>query len=197
MRDDGKTTELVRCGWCLGTPEYVEYHDRDWGVPVHDDRLLFEMLTLEGAQAGLSWLTILRKRAAYRKAFAGFDPRKVARFGPADVERLLADPGIVRNRLKVESTIDNARAFLAVQKELGSFAAYLWSFVDGRPVPSERETLRDVPAVTPLAERISKDLKRRGFRFVGPTIIYAYLQAVGVVNDHLLSCFRRAEVASG
>ncbi len=189
-------TELIRCGWSLGSPEYIEYHDRDWGVPVHDDRLLFEMLTLEGAQAGLAWITILRKRASYRKAFAGFDPKKVARFGPEDVERLLADPGIVRNRLTIESTLDNARAFLAVQKEKGSFAAYLWSFVDGKPVQSTRETLKDVPAQTPLAEQISKDLKRRGFRFVGPTIIYAYLQAVGVVNDHLVSCFRRAEVAS-
>jgi DNA-3-methyladenine glycosylase I len=187
---------ITRCGWSLGSPEYIEYHDRDWGVPVHDDRLLFEMLTLEGAQAGLAWITILRKRASYRKAFAGFDPKKVARFGPEDVDRLLADPGIVRNRLKIESTLDNARAFLAVQKEKGSFAAYLWSFVDGQPVQSQRETLKDVPAQTPLAEQISKDLKRRGFRFVGPTIIYAYLQAVGVVNDHLISCFRRAEVAS-
>ena len=190
-------TDLVRCGWSLGSPEYIEYHDRDWGVPVHDDRLLFEMLTLEGAQAGLAWITILRKRAAYRKAFAGFDPKKVARFGPDDVERLLADPGIVRNRLKIESTLDNARTFLAVQKENGSFATYLWSFVDGKPVQSKRETLKDVPAQTPLAEQISKDLKRRGFRFVGPTISYAYLQAVGVVNDHLVSCFRRAEVARG
>ncbi len=188
--------EKIRCGWSLGSAEYIEYHDRDWGVPVHEDRLLFEMLTLEGAQAGLAWITILRKRATYRKAFAGFDPTKVARFGPEDVERLLADPGIVRNRLKIESTIDNARAFLAVQKEKGSFAAYLWSFVDGRPVQSTRETLKDVPAQTPLAEQVSKDLKRRGFRFVGPTIIYAYLQAVGVVNDHLVSCFRRSEVAS-
>ena len=188
--------EKTRCGWCLGSPEYIEYHDRDWGVPVYDDRLLFEMLTLEGAQAGLAWITILRKRASYRKAFAGFDPKKVARFGPEDVERLLADPGIVRNRLKVESTLDNARAFLAVQKEKGSFAAHLWSFVDGEPVESRRETLKDVPPVTPLAVQISKDLKKRGFRFVGPTIVYAYLQAVGVVNDHLVSCFRREEVAS-
>ncbi|HEV7669646.1 MAG TPA: DNA-3-methyladenine glycosylase I [Thermoanaerobaculia bacterium] len=187
-------TEKIRCGWSLGSPEYIEYHDRDWGVPVHDDRLLFEMLTLEGAQAGLAWITILRKRAGYRAAFANFDPKKVARFGPADVERLLADPGIVRNRLKIESTLDNARAFLAVKKEKGSFAAYLWSFVDGKPVQSARKALGDVPPQTPLAELISKDLKHRGFRFVGPTIIYAYLQAVGVVNDHLLSCFRRAEV---
>ncbi len=195
--EDRGPVEKIRCGWCLGSPEYVDYHDRDWGVPVHDDRLLFEMLTLEGAQAGLAWITILRKRGSYREAFANFDPKKVARFGPEDVERLLADPGIVRNRLKVESTIDNARAFLAVQKEFGSFANHLWSFVDGRPVRNAREALKDVPAQTPLAERISKDLKRRGFRFVGPTIIYAYLQAVGVVNDHLVSCFRRAELADG
>ncbi len=190
-------TDLVRCGWCLGAPEYIEYHDRDWGVPVHDDRLLFEMLTLEGAQAGLAWITILRKRAGYRAAFADFDPAAVARFGPADIDRLLGDSTIVRNRLKIDSTLDNARAFLAVQQEKGSFANYLWNFVDGRPVTNAPETLKDVPAQTPLAERISKDLKRRGFRFVGPTIIYAYLQAVGVVNDHLLSCFRRAEVAKG
>ncbi len=188
-------TDLVRCDWCLGAPEYIAYHDRDWGVPVHDDRLLFEMLTLEGAQAGLAWITILRKRAGYRAAFADFDPQAVARFGPEDVLRLLDDSRVVRNRLKIESTLDNARAFLAVQRERGSFAAYLWSFVEGRPVRNAPLTLKDVPAQTPLAEQISKDLKRRGFRFVGPTIIYAYLQAVGVVNDHLLSCFRRVEVS--
>ncbi|HXU44888.1 MAG TPA: DNA-3-methyladenine glycosylase I [Thermoanaerobaculia bacterium] len=187
-------SDPVRCGWSTGTPEYVEYHDRDWGVPVHDDRLLFEMLTLEGAQAGLSWLTILRKRAAYKKAFANFEPARVARFGAKDVARLLADPGIVRNRAKIDSTIGNAKAFLAVQKERGSFDAYLWDFVGGRPLQNARASLADVPAQTPEAEALSKDLKRRGFRFVGPTIIYAYMQAVGLVNDHVVPCFRHREL---
>ena len=180
----------VRCGWCLGSPEYVAYHDREWGVPARADRTLFEFLVLEGAQAGLSWSTILRKREGYRKAFAAFDPARVARFTARDRARLLRDPGIVRNRLKIESTVSNARCFLAVQKQAGSFARYLWGFVDAKPVVGRRRSLADVPARTDLSDRISRDLKKRGFRFVGSTIVYAYLQAVGVVNDHLLGCFR-------
>jgi DNA-3-methyladenine glycosylase I len=187
--------ESLRCPWAGTDPLYVAYHDEEWGVPSRDDRHLFEMLVLEGAQAGLSWITILRKREGYRRAFAGFDPAKVARFGPKDVERLLGDAGIVRNRLKVESAIDSAKAFLALQEEAGSFSSWLWAHVDGRPVESSFREMREVPAKTPLAERISKDLRKRGFRFVGPTIVYAYLQAVGVVNDHLVSCPRRQAVA--
>ena len=178
----------ARCPWAGTDPLYVAYHDEEWGVPSRDDRHLFEMLVLEGAQAGLSWITVLRKRESYRAAFAGFDPERVARFGPRDVERLLADPGIVRNRLKVESAIGNARAFLELREEAGSFAEWLWSHVGGRPVESAFREMREVPAKTPLAERISKELRGRGFRFVGPTIVYAYLQAVGVVNDHLVGC---------
>ena len=187
--------KALRCPWAGSDPLYVAYHDGEWGVPSHDDRHLFEMLVLEGAQAGLSWITVLRKREGYRKAFAGFDPVRVARFGPRDVERLLGDPGIVRNRLKVESAIGNAKVFLALQEEAGSFAAWLWAFVDGKPVASAFREMREVPVKTPLAERISKELLKRGFRFVGPTIVYAYLQAVGVVNDHLASCPRRRAVA--
>lgn len=187
--------ESARCPWAGTDPLYVAYHDGEWGVPSHSDRHLFEMLVLEGAQAGLSWLTILRKRDGYRRAFGGFDPRRVARFGPKDVERLLGDVGIVRNRLKIESAIDSARAFLALQREAGSFAAWIWAYVDDRPVVGEFREMREVPAKTLLAEEISKDLRKRGFRFVGPTIVYAYLQAVGVVNDHLLSCPRRQAVA--
>jgi DNA-3-methyladenine glycosylase I len=175
---------------------YVAYHDDEWGVPVRDDRTLFEFLILEGAQAGLSWSTILKKRDGYRRAFDGFDPEVVARFGARKVASLLADPGIVRNRLKVASAIDNARAFLAVQQEKGSFAEYIWSFVDGRPVQNRWRSLGQLPATTPLAEAISKDLKKRGFRFVGPTIVYAHMQATGMVNDHLVGCFRHAEVAA-
>jgi DNA-3-methyladenine glycosylase I len=173
----------------------VAYHDEEWGVPSHDDRHLFEMLTLEGAQAGLSWSTILRKRDGYRRAFAGFDPAAVARFGPKDVERLLADPGIVRNRMKVESTVGNARRVLEVQAEHGSLDAYLWAFVDGTPIVNARRSLAEVPAATPLAKALSKDLKKRGFRFVGPTIVYAFMQAVGMVDDHTGGCFRRGESA--
>ncbi|HUS25008.1 MAG TPA: DNA-3-methyladenine glycosylase I [Candidatus Binatia bacterium] len=181
-----------RCPWSLGSDAYRAYHDVEWGVPVHDDRTLFEFLVLEGAQAGLSWSTILHKRDAYRRAFDGFDPRKVARFTPARVNRLMQDAGIVRNRLKIESAVSNARAFLAVQKEVGSFDRYLWSFVDGRPVHGRFRSWKQVPAQTALSERISRDLRRRGFRFVGGTIVYAYLQAVGVVNDHITTCFRHA-----
>jgi DNA-3-methyladenine glycosylase I len=179
-----------RCRWVTGgDADYVRYHDREWGRPAHDDRLLFEMLILEGAQAGLSWLTILRKRANYQKAFAGFDPNKVARFDAARKAALLLDPGIVRNRLKIDSTVSNARAFLAVQREFGSFDHYLWSFVERRPLVNRLPSSRGLPARTELSDRISKDLKKRGFRFVGTTIIYAYLQAVGVVNDHMRGCF--------
>jgi DNA-3-methyladenine glycosylase I len=182
--------EKSRCGWVpAGDDEYIRYHDEEWGRPVHDDRHLFEMLTLEGAQAGLSWSTILRKRAAYRKAFAGFVPAKVARFDARRRAALLRDAGIVRNRLKIDSTVSNARAFLAVQKEFGSFSAYLWNWVDGHPVLNGWQTRSQVPAHSELSDRISRDLKKRGFRFVGSTIIYAYLQAVGVVNDHTKGCY--------
>ena len=179
-----------RCHWAAGAdPDYVRYHDEEWGRPVHDDRRLFEMLTLEGAQAGLAWSTILRKRAGYRRAFANFDPRRVARFDARRRAALRRDPGIVRNRLKIDTTVSNARAFLAVQDEFGSFDRYLWSFVDGRPIVN-RPRPGTLPVSTPLSDRVARDLKRRGFRFVGSTIIYAYLQAVGVVNDHARNCFR-------
>jgi DNA-3-methyladenine glycosylase I len=187
--------EPKRCGWQGTDPLYVAYHDAEWGVPVHDDRLLFEFLVLEGAQAGLSWLTILRKRENYRRAFAGFDPVKVARFDRRKVERLLGDPGIVRNRLKVESAVSNARAFLAVQQEFGSFDAYQWSFVGGRPVRNRFRSLEEVPPRTAVSDAFSKDLRERGFRFVGSTIVYAHMQAVGMVNDHLVGCFRHRDVA--
>lgn len=189
------TPEKIRCAWCGTDPLYVRYHDREWGVPVWDDRVLFEFLVLEGAQAGLSWITILRKRESYRAAFAGFDPERVARFTPRKIEALLRDPGIVRNRLKVASAVTNARAFLAVQEELGSFAEYQWGFVDGRPIQSRRRTMKDIPARTPLSDAFSKDLVRRGFKFVGSTIVYAHMQAVGMVNDHVVSCFRHEIVA--
>lgn len=181
----------VRCPWAkLTNPLYVQYHDDEWGVPAHDDRHLFEMLILEGAQAGLSWETILKKREAYRAAFDGFDPRRVARYDARKTAALLANPGIVRNRLKVASAIANARAFLDVQREFGSFDTYLWGHVGGRPVQNAWKSLREIPPQTPLSDAISKDLRRRGFNFVGSTIVYAYLQAVGVVNDHVTGCFR-------
>jgi DNA-3-methyladenine glycosylase I len=186
----------VRCGWVSDDPLYLTYHDEEWGVPVHDDRRLFEMLILEGAQAGLSWLTVLRRREGYRRAFAGFDPALVARFGPADVERLLADPGIVRNRAKVAAAIAGAQAFLQIQEEAGSFDRFLWDLAGGRPLQNNRRALSEVPPETPLSRTLSKELKRRGFNFVGPTICYAFLQAVGVVNDHTLDCFRHREVAA-
>jgi DNA-3-methyladenine glycosylase I len=173
----------------------VAYHDEEWGVPSHDDRHLFEMITLEGAQAGLSWSTILRKRDGYRAAFAGFDPAAVARFGPKDVERLLADPGIVRNRMKVESTVENARRVLEAQEEHGSLDAYLWAFVDGKPIVNGWRSLSEIPAETPLSKAVSKDLKKRGFRFIGPTIVYAFMQTVGMVDDHTTDCHRRGESA--
>lgn len=184
-----------RCPWVdLSKPDYVAYHDEEWGVPVHDDRKLFEFLTLEAAQAGLSWYTILRKREAYRAAFAGFDAAKVARFTTARIEKLLLDPGIVRNRLKVESAVSNAREFVKVQREFGSFDSYIWRFVEGAPLVSRLEKISDYPARTPLSDRISKDLKKRGFRFVGSTIVYAHMQATGMVNDHALGCYRRRQL---
>ncbi len=181
---------LFRCGWAGTDPLYVAYHDKEWGRPVRDDRVLFEFLVLEGAQAGLAWITILRKREGYRKAFAGFDPRKVARFTPARARALMKNPGIVRNRLKIASTISNAKAFLAVQKAFGSFSNYLWAFVANQSVVNRPRSSKQVPASTELSDRISLDLKKRGFRFVGSTIVYAYLQAVGVVDDHVRDCFR-------
>jgi DNA-3-methyladenine glycosylase I len=186
----------ARCGWVpAGDPLYLSYHDEEWGVPSRDDRHLFELLVLEGAQAGLSWATILHKREGYRRAFASFDVEAVSLFGPDDVERLLSDPGIVRNRLKVESAIANARATLAVQDELGSLAAYLWAFVAGSPAQNGWRTLAEIPAETEESRAMSRDLKRRGFRFVGPTVCYALMQAAGLVNDHVVSCFRHREVA--
>jgi len=180
----------TRCEWAGTGEAYVRYHDEEWGVPVHDDRVLFEFLVLEGAQAGLSWSTILNKRDGYRRAFADFDAARVARFRPDRIERLLQNPAIVRNRLKVESTVTNAKAFLAVQREFDSFDAYVWGFVDGKPLQGKRNGLGDVPARTEQSDALSKDLKRRGFRFVGSTIMYAFMQATGMVNDHLRSCFR-------
>jgi len=180
-----------------GDPLYVAYHDGEWGVPSRDDRHLFELLVLEGAQAGLSWSTILHKRDGYRRAFADFDADQVAQFGPGDVERLLADPGIVRNRLKVTAAIDNARAVLAVREERGSLADYLWEFVGGEPIVGRFRSLGEVPAETAESRAMSKDLKRRGFRFVGPTICYAFMQATGMVDDHVTSCFRYAELTAG
>ena len=178
-------------------PVYLAYHDEEWGVPSRDDRHLYELLVLEGAQAGLSWSTILRKREGYRRAFAGFDPERVTRFDERDVERLLADSGIVRNRLKVESAISNARRVLDAQAEHGSFAAYVWSFVDGEPVVGRWSRLQDIPAETAESRAMSKDMKRRGFRFVGPTVCYAFMQAAGLVNDHTTDCFRYPELAAG
>ena len=187
MSDEG----LIRCAWCTADPLYVDYHDREWGVPNRDERHLFEMLTLEGAQAGLSWLTILRKREGYRRAFLGFDPQAVARFDGARVAELLADPGIVRNRLKVESTVGNARAVLALHERGETLSDLLWGFVDGAPRQNAWASLAQVPAQTPESDRLSRELKRRGFRFVGSTICYALMQAVGMVNDHTLDCFRQ------
>ena len=179
----------MRCLWAQ-SDLMIGYHDDEWGVPVHDDRLWFEFLTLEGAQAGLSWSTILNKRDNYRRAFANFDVKKVSRFTPAKIEKLLADPGIIRNRLKVESTISNAKALLKIQSEFGSFDTYIWRFVEGVPIQNRWRMMKDVPARTPLSDAISKDLAKRGFRFVGSTICYAMMQATGMVNDHLTSCFR-------
>ncbi len=185
--------EKSRCPWAGTDPRMIAYHDTEWGVPVHDDKLLFEFLTLEGAQAGLSWQTILNKRDAYREAFAGFDPARVARFDKRRIETLLANPGIVRNRLKVESTVSNARAVLDVQREFGSLDRYIWEFVDGTPTINRRRRMTSVPAKTPASDALSKALGKRGFRFVGSTICYAFMQATGMVNDHLVSCFRHPD----
>jgi DNA-3-methyladenine glycosylase I len=185
-----------RCPWCGDDPLYVAYHDTEWGVPVHDDGKLFEFLILEGAQAGLSWLTILRKRENYRRAFAGFDPQRVARYGEKEIAALMQDLGIVRNRLKIEGAIANAKAFLAVQEAFGSFDEYQWRFVDGKPIQNAWRSMAEVPASTAVSDAMSKDLKRRGFKFVGSTICYAHMQAVGLVNDHLVGCPRHREVAS-
>jgi DNA-3-methyladenine glycosylase I len=178
-----------RCEWCGDDPLYVKYHDEEWGKPIHDDRIMFEFLVLEGAQAGLSWITILKRREHYRKAFAKFDPKKVAKFTEKDVERLMNNNGIIRNRLKITATISNAQAFLAVQKEFGSFSKFLWSFLpDGKPVVGHWKSLSDIPATTELSDRIAKEMKRRGFKFFGSTICYAHLQATGLVNDHINTC---------
>ena len=189
---------LPRCPWVdLGKPDYVDYHDHEWGVPVHDDRVLFEFLILEGAQAGLSWYTVLQKRENYRLAFENFDPKKVAKFDERRVETLLGNPGIIRNRLKVLAAIGNARSFLETQEEFGSFDAYIWRFVDGRPLVNEFKDLSQYPAKTPLSDELSKDLRQRGFKFVGSTICYAHMQATGMVNDHTLDCYRRREIIDG
>jgi len=185
-----KASQKHRCKWSGDDPLMIAYHDKEWGVPVHDDRTLFEFLILEGAQAGLSWRTILHKRENYRKAFKNFDARKIARFDAKDVKRLLADAGIVRNRLKIAATIANAKAFLSVQKEFGPFDAYIWEFVGGKPRDNKIKTLKDIPAKTSVSDAMSKDLKKRGFKFVGSTICYAFMQAVGMVNDHETKCFR-------
>jgi DNA-3-methyladenine glycosylase I len=191
MPAQAQASNIVRCAWAKAEPN-ISYHDREWGVPVHDDRLLFEFLILEGAQAGLSWETILKKREAYRKAFDNFDPQRVARYTTVRVEKLMKNAGIVRNRLKIESTIDNAKAFRRVQKEFGSFDAYVWAFVSGKQKINSPRSMKDVPPSTRESDSLSKDLKRRGFRFVGTTICYAFMQAVGMVDDHVVGCFRKS-----
>jgi DNA-3-methyladenine glycosylase I len=186
LHEDG----ICRCTWCGTDPVYMAYHDMEWGVPEYDSRALFEKLQLDGFQAGLSWITILRKREAFRKAFDNFDPQKMARYKPAKLERLMNDAGIVRNRLKIEASVSNAQAYLAMP----DFSAYLWNFLDGRPLQNKLRGIKDVPTMTPLAEKISKDMKKRGFRFVGPTIVYAFMQACGLVNDHMIDCHRHEAV---
>jgi DNA-3-methyladenine glycosylase I len=186
LHEDG----ICRCTWCGTEPIYVAYHDTEWGVPEYDSQVLFEKLQLDGFQAGLSWITILRKREAFRKAFDDFDPVKMARYKPAKLERLMNDAGIVRNRLKIEASVSNAQAYLAMP----DFSAYLWNFMDGKPLQNKLRSMKDVPAMTPLAEKISKDMKKRGFRFVGPTIVYAFMQACGLVNDHMIDCHRHEAV---
>ncbi|MGF1483632.1 MAG: DNA-3-methyladenine glycosylase I [Opitutales bacterium] len=186
-------TQRPRCPWCGEDPLYIAYHDKEWGVPLHDEHRLFEMLILEGAQAGLSWLTILKKREGYREAFSGFDPEKVARYDADVIEELVHDASIVRNRQKITAAVQNARAVLDLQKSVGSLEAYLWRWVDGQPIVNNFHSLDEVPAETPLSKQISKDLKKRGFSFVGPTIVYAFMQAVGIVDDHLVSCWKRAD----
>ncbi|MBL1213415.1 MAG: DNA-3-methyladenine glycosylase I [Ignavibacteriae bacterium] len=180
----------MRCEWCGTDPLYIKYHDEEWGVPLHDDRKLFEFLILEGAQAGLSWITILKKRENYIKAFDNFDPVKVSRFSEKKIEKLLQNPGIVRNKMKINSAVGNAKAFLKIQKEFGSFDKYIWSFVGGKPIVNKWKSLKEIPAMTRESDAMSKDLKKRGFKFVGSTICYAFMQAVGMVNDHIVKCFR-------
>ena len=203
MRTDNLVVNLVamtitdnksRCPWCLKFDEYVRYHDEEWGVPVHDDQKHFEFLILEGAQAGLSWSTILKKRDGYRKAFAAFDPVKVSKFSDTKIEKILQDPGIIRNRLKVRAAVDNAKKFLEIQKEFGSFDKYIWKFVGGQPITNRRKNTGEVPATTKQSDALSDDLRKRGFKFVGSTVIYAHMQACGLVNDHLVSCHRYKEV---
>ena len=186
--------EVYRCPWCLKFEQYIQYHDEEWGVPVHNDQVHFEFLILEGAQAGLSWSTILKKRDGYRKNFADFDPAKVARFTEKKIQKILQDPGIIRNRLKVKAAVNNAKRFLEVQKEFGSFDKYIWSFVNHKPIVNKRETLSQIPATTKQSDALSKDLIKRGFKFVGSTVIYAHMQACGLVNDHLVSCWRYKKV---
>jgi len=185
---------IKRCTWCGSDPQYVAYHDEDWGVPVYDDRLLFEMLILEGAQAGLSWLTILKKRGNYQKAFHGFDAARVACYDQKEIDRLMHDAGIVRNRLKIEAAVKNARGFLQVREEFSSFSDYLWRYVDGKQIVNEWKNLSDIPAHTKISNQLSKDLKKRGFNFIGPTICYAFMQSIGMVNDHTTDCFRYREI---
>ncbi len=190
MPSEQEGPELRRCDWCLGHKLYIEYHDREWGVPVHEDQRLFEFLILEGAQAGLSWWAVLQRREKYREAFDNFNAAKIARYGARQKTKLLANPGIIRNRLKIEAAVTNARAFLSVQQEHESFDAYVWQFVDGKPVVNRWRSLQEVPSATRQSETMSRNLSKRGFRFVGPTICYAFMQAVGMVDDHLVSCFR-------
>ncbi|MFH1223239.1 MAG: DNA-3-methyladenine glycosylase I [Pseudomonadota bacterium] len=186
--------KLIRCHWCLGDPVYIKYHDKEWGVPVHDDKKLFEFLILEGAQAGLSWLTILKRRDGYKKAFCDFDVRRVAKLNEKDVQRLKKDTGIIRNELKIRAAITNARAFIKIQEEFGSFDRYSWQFVNGKAIVNKRDNLKQIPATTKESDAFSKDLKKRGFKFVGSTIIYAHMQAVGMVNDHVVNCFRYCQI---
>lgn len=186
--------DKVRCPWCLGFDQYIRYHDEEWGVPVHDDRKHFEFLILEGAQAGLSWATILKKREGYRKVFANFDPAKVAKFTEKKLEKILQDPGIVRNRLKVYAAVNNAKQFIKVQQEFGSFDRYIWQFVGGKPIVNKHKTLRDVKATTPESDALSKDLLKRGFKFVGSTVMHAHMQACGLVNDHIVDCWRYGQI---
>lgn len=194
----GKVHDSDRCPWVdLTKPDYVEYHDREWGVPVHDDRVMFEFLTLEAAQAGLSWYTVLRKRDSYRKAFAGFDPEKIARYGKRQVDSLLKNAGIIRNKAKILAAINNAKKFLDVREEFGSFDAYIWRFVGGKPLVHQLRTSKDYLATSPESDALSKDLKQRGFKFVGSTICYAHMQATGMVNDHVARCFRRQTIIAG
>nr|WP_026946265.1 DNA-3-methyladenine glycosylase I [Algoriphagus marincola] len=184
----------TRCPWCLGFPQYIEYHDREWGVPVYNDKVHFEFLVLESAQAGLSWATILKKREGYRKVFADFDYQIVAEFPDSYVEELLQDPGIIRNKLKIKAAINNARRFMEIQEEFGSFSKYIWSFVGGKPIQNQLQNMKDAPATSPESDKLAKDLKKRGFKFLGSTTIYAHMQATGLVNDHLVDCFRYKEV---